>query len=231
MRRSAALALVWLVATAARFAPPVPPDIPPSLVLQRYEEALAQIQPPPDSIFEYAVEQSGLRDLEETHRVYRQGQRERDETIRVDGFALKPPRVRVVQKPDRYAVERLAPKPGDYTFAFSSRSVQAGRAVYTFKTELQRVAPFSITSIDVDAEHFLPLTLRFRTVNGDTKADGHVSYAPQATFWLPREASVEARTGTGKVARERITWSQYVFPDALPPSTFAPPRPKVTATP
>jgi hypothetical protein len=230
--RCCALALLWLATTAARLAPAqAPADIPPSLVLQRYEEAMAQLKTPPNVIFEYAVEQSGLRNLEQVHRVYRSGTRERDETLRVDGAALKVPQVRVFQRPDRYDVSRLAPKPGDYTFSFARRSIEAGRAVYTFHTEAQNVTAFGVTSIDVDAQHFLPLTVRFRSVSGGTKGAGHVTYAPESKYWLPREASVEARTPAGKVARERITWTAFGFPEVLPASTFSPPHPKDSAAP
>ncbi len=231
--RCGLLALAWLTTLGARPAPEPPPlpDVPPSLVLQRYEEALAQIKPPPNVIFEYAVEQSGLRNLEQTHRVYRSGGRERDETLRVNGLPLKPPRVRVFQTPNHYDVTLLAPRPGDYTFSYTNRSIQGGRAVYTFRTELQKVASFAVTSIDVDAEHYLPLTVRFRSVNGGTKGNGHVTYAPESKYWLPREASVEARTAAGKVARERITWSSFGFPEELPPATFVPPRPQESPTP
>ena len=122
--------------------------------------------------------------------------------------------MRVFEAPDRYDVNRLAPKPGDYTFTFASRGIVEGRAVYTFRSDIQKLAAFAVTRIDVDAEHYLPRTLYFHSVNGATKGTGRVSYAPQSRYWLPREASVEARTASGKNARERITWSKFGFPEA-----------------
>ena len=88
-----------------------------------------------------------------------------------------------------------------------------------------------MTRVDVDVEHFLPRTLYFHSVNGATKGTGRVSYAPQETYWLPREASVEAKTAAGKSARERITWSKFGFPVSLPKSTFSQPHPQESAAP
>jgi hypothetical protein len=237
MKRSVRCGLLvfsWLMTLGARPGPPprtAVTEIPPSLVLQRYEEALASLKTPPNLIFEYSVEQSGLRNIEQVHRVYRGGGRERDETLRVNGTPLKPPAVRVFEAPDRYDVNRLAPKPGDYVFTFASRAIVEGRAVYTFRSDIQKLAAFAVTRVDIDIEHFLPRTLYFHSVNGATKGTGRVNYAPQSKYWLPREASVEARTASGKNARERITWSKFGFPERLPPSTFSPPRPQETPTP
>ena len=223
--------LVLLLATLGARAPEPPPDVPPSLVLQRYEEALASLKTPPFVIFEYSVEQSGLRNLEQVHRVYRSAARERDETLRVNGTPLKPPAVRVLQGPDRYDVARLAPKPGDYTFTFEKRAVVEGRPVYTFRSDIQKVAGFTVTRVDVDAERRLPRTRYLRSANGSTQGAGRVRYGPQGEYWLAAEASVEARTGAGKSARERITWAQYGFPQSLPASTFSPPRPQDSPSP
>jgi hypothetical protein len=231
--RCGAIVLGGLLTLGARppASPVEVPDVPPSLVLQRYEEALAATKPPAAVIFDYSVEQSGLRNIEQVHRVYRSKGRERDETLRVDGAPLKPPQVRVFQTPNRYDVSRLAPRPGDYTFTFTTRSIVDGRAVYSFRSDSQKVAAFVVTRIDVDAQHFLPLTLYFRSANGNAKGTGRVTYLPQGEHWMPHEASVEVRAPGGKSARERITWSNFSFPEALPPSTFSPPRPQETPPP
>jgi hypothetical protein len=46
---------------------------------------------------------------------------------------------------------------------------------------------------------------------------------------MPVVAAATAQVG-GKPARERITWSDYRFPQSLPPSTFQPPQPLPQAT-
>ena len=87
-------------ATAAPFEPAMlpmryaAPPLEPATVLARYADALAALKHPAAISFEFSVEQLGLRNLEQTHRVYRSGSDERDETLSVDGYALNYPAVR-----------------------------------------------------------------------------------------------------------------------------------------
>jgi hypothetical protein len=66
--------------------------------------------------------------------------------------------------------------------------------------------------------------VRFRTASADATGEGEVVYAPFGRYWMPVLATISANV-KGKPARERITWGDYRFPEALPPSTFVPPRP------
>ena len=55
-------------------------------------------------------EQTGTRSLEQTHRIFRSGTDERDETIAVNGSRPAVPLVRIFrQRPYRYTIAALAP--------------------------------------------------------------------------------------------------------------------------
>ncbi len=76
----------FLLATALAAAPPAPADVPPlharptpppavapGTILARYAAALAANLTPGVLSFEYTVDQTGARNIEETHRVFRSG--------------------------------------------------------------------------------------------------------------------------------------------------------------
>lgn len=198
-------------------------------VIERYADALATLPRPENMIFEFSVEQSGLHNLDEKHRVYRRGVHERDETLAVGGVKLKVPLVRIA--PDnayKYDVLTLAPKPAEYTFVYAGLRVVNGRNVYAFHAQPALTGPFAASDVLIDAVRFLPVVIAFNSAGGGLKAKGRVTFGPQGTYWVAREASVTA-TGRVKDARERIVWSHYRFPETLPDSTFSAPRPVATA--
>jgi hypothetical protein len=226
-RRLGVAALLCLATLGARAPSPTPvpePELAPAVVLQRYAEALGKLERPPYAIFEYSVEQSGARDIEQTHRVYRDATHERDETLSVDGTRLKTPSVRVAQREYVYDAAKLAPKGGDYNFTFAGVRQLDGRTVYAFKTERADAATFAVSGVWIDARRFLPALIGFHSAGGALKGNGRITFAPQGPYWLTREAAVSARMPNGKIARERIEWSKYAFPTSLPPSTFSAPH-------
>ena len=233
MKRFLLRAAVGVLAVVTCSAQTILPPLPSlgATVMERYADALANLPRPPAMIFEYSVEQSGLHNLEETHRVYRSGLRERDETLVADGVSLKIPSVRIVPySAYKYDLLALAPKPADYTFAYAGRRTVLGRRVYAFRTTPVSAAPFAIGDVLIDAQRYLPVVITFTSVASGIKGKGRLEFMASGRYWVVREASVSARAGS-KDARERIRWTKYRFPDSLPESTFAQPRPLATEIP
>jgi hypothetical protein len=72
--------------------------------------------------------------------------------------------------------------------------------------------------------------VHFHSAGLDVQGNGEIEFGPFGKYWMPIVAAAEARV-KGKPASERITWSDYRFPESLPPSTFQPPEPLPNATP
>jgi hypothetical protein len=202
-----------------------------ALVLQRYADALATIARPANMVFEITVDQSGIHNFDETHRIYRSGLHERDETLALAGTSLKIPLVRVRENAYKYDVLTLAPKPAEYVFKYSGMRVVAGRTVYAFRTDSALPSSFAVTDVLIDGQHFLPTVIAFVSTGNGMKGKGRVTFAPSGHYWVARDVSVTATSATGKVARERIVWSKYRFPESLPASTFSAPKPVATDLP
>lgn len=230
------LALLVALAAAtsgARFAPRAGPAsalpehalLPPSLVLTRYNAGLATARKPASVVFQYTVEQLGLHNFEQTHRVYRSGASERDETVVVDGHTLQYPSIRIFAKrSDRYDVAAVAPRPGPYRFTFSGVRRGAGSATYVYKTARVTRGAFAVSEVEVDGRAFLPSVVRFKISGNGARGSGELRFGRSQSYWLVRQATVSARLTNGASAHERITWSNYQFPVSLPPSTFTQPR-------
>jgi hypothetical protein len=235
------LFLAALAGVVGRAAPPLPlptPPVPapspspvrlsPGLVLARYGAVLGAVKRPQQLVFAYTVEQLGLQDLEQSHRVYRSGHSERDETLVVDGYTLQYPSIRIFRnRSDRYDIAAVAPRLGAYAFRYAVGQRPVGDS-YLFKTARLSPGAFAVTQVEIDGRTFLPSVVRFTIVGNGARGSGELIYAGSQTFWLVRRATVSTHLTSGKTARERITWSNYQFPTSLPPSTFAPPRPVTT---
>lgn len=190
------------------------------VVLDRYFARLNLIEQPKAVIFQYSVSQSGPNNIEQTHRVYRSGGMQRDETLAVDGVALKPSSIRISTYRDRYAIETLAPRAALYTFLFLRADRVAHHIEYRYSAlPLARLRGFAATSFTIDGDSYLPSAIGFSTARGAASGVGTVSYAKAGRYWMPVEVTVTARIAR-KPARERIVWSQYRFPSAMPKSTF-----------
>jgi hypothetical protein len=199
-------------------------------VLQRYALQIQEVATPKDVVAGYAISQAGLGNIEARHILYRSGLNVRDETLEVDGNPLRQKRVRFEQREDRYAVARVAPRADAYQLLFLHAVKDGGHLDYVYDaTPLVHQGGFSVDQVTIDGAHFLPRMVRFHTDAGDARGSGAIEYAAFGKYWMPVTARIDA-TVAGKPARERITWTQYSFPAALPPSTFEAPKPLPIAT-
>ncbi len=217
MKRPLGAALCLLLLGAA----PAPP-LAPADVLANYARALELVPHPPAIEFEYAVEQLGLHNIEQTHHVYRAGQSERDEIRAVDGQTLTKPSVRIIlNRTYRYDISQIAPRPDEYTFTYAgSTTLGPNHYAYEFKTEAHQATGFAVDAVTIDGLAFLPSTIHFRIAGDSAHGSGRLLYGKADRYWLVREASVSAHVPNGGIAHETIVWSRYQFPPELPPSTF-----------
>jgi hypothetical protein len=231
--------VIALLLAAALGAPPsAPPDVPPlhasgavnaASTLAKYAEAVAAYHTPHILTFEYTVDQTGARDIEQAHRVFRSGTAQRDELLMVDGKRLEPPSVHIFfGRRNRYTVEALAPKPAAYTFRYIGPVRDGHHTDAVFATTPLAPAASVVRQVTIDGVTFLPVSIRFAT--SAHKGTGSVTFGRVQKYWLPTLATAKAIYAK-LAAEERITFSRYRFPPALPPGTFARPRPLPTFRP
>jgi hypothetical protein len=200
-------------------------------VLQRYSLALADLSLPKVVIYTYTVAQIGPSNIEQRHEIYRSGTDVRDETLAVDGIPLTRKRVRFTRHEERYTVDRFAPRTDAYELLFLGTAKDGRHFDYVYEaTPIGRPAGAWIDRIAIDGVRFLPRAVHFHSSGLDVSGSGDIEFAPFGKYWMPILASAEARV-KGKPARERIAWSEYRFPQSLPPSTFQAPEPLPESTP
>ncbi|HYW53755.1 MAG TPA: hypothetical protein VE826_07295 [Dongiaceae bacterium] len=222
--------IALLAAASLAVAAAEPPVLPPDAVLAQYRIALAGLREPRVFAFEYTVQQTGTRSIEQRHRVFRSGSDERDETLAVNGNRTRNPVVRVFRRrPYRYTVAALAPKPSAYDFVYAGPHRDGKHVDYVF-TLVPKGKPqsFAFTQVTIDGLTFLPQTVAF--ADAKHAAHGSVTFAKADRYWVARAASAEANA-SGGVAREQLSFGAWRFPKALPPSTFSLPRPLPTLPP
>jgi hypothetical protein len=194
-------------------------------VLQRYALALTRVVSPKVVVYSYTVSQVGPSNIEQRHRIYRSGTSVRDETLAVDGIALRHKAVRFSQREERYTVGRFAPSASAYELLFLGTSKDGHHLDYVYEaTPLHRGGSVSIDRLTIDGANYLPRAVRFHSAGTGVAGDGEIEFASFGKYWLPVAASASALIGT-KLARERIVWGEYRFPESLPPSTFQTPKP------
>jgi len=221
---AAALLLLWMVGAA-------PSQLDSEVVLQRYALAIGRLTAPKAVVYSYTVSQVGATNIEQSHRIYRSGMAVRDETISIDGIALHRKIVRFSNHEERYSVTRFAPQRESYELLFLGTARDGRHFDYVYETTpLVRTAPTWIDRLTIDGVAFLPRSVHFRSRGSEAEGSGTIAFAPFGRYWLPVAAIAQARV-KGKPAREVIIWSDYRFPAALPPSTFAAPQPLHSATP
>ncbi len=208
---------------------PIAPPLEPDTVLVRYADALAGVKRPPAVSFDFWIEQLGLRNIEQLHRVYRSGTSERDETLSIDGYPLRTPEVRILlNRGYRYDITAVAPRLDEYVFALVNTLRSGNHYAYTFATEPRAPRPFVVSGVTIDGETFLPSTVRFSVTGGNARGDGRLRYGKAGRYWVVSDATVAVRLADGKPARERIVWSHYRFPTTLPTATFRESHPAAT---
>ncbi|MFN2461602.1 MAG: hypothetical protein ABR591_13100 [Candidatus Velthaea sp.] len=217
-----------LLFTAAIAVPPVaaPPVLGPPAILQRYAAALKALREPAVLSFDYTLEQTGRRTLVQTHRVFRSGGNERDETLVVDGRNSPRPIVRIFRgRRNRYTVAALAPRPEQYAFSYVGSRRDGHHVDYVFRLTPKKPAPFVETQVTIDGVRFLPNDVTFATREHD--GSGTVLFGARGTWWVATAATARARVANVP-SSENLTFRAYRFPPALPPSTFSQPRPLPT---
>jgi hypothetical protein len=218
------------VAVAALASPTPTPALAPLAVLAKYHTALAALKEPRDVVFEYTLQQTGTRTLEQSHRVFRSGKDERDETTAVNGTRSTAPVVRIFRnRPYRYSVAALAPQPAAYDFTFAGLHRDGKHVDYVFALTPKKPKPgITFTQVAIDGVTFLPQSVSFA---GDQHAArGSVTFGKAERYWVARGASAQANV-PGGIARERLAFAAWRFPKGLPRSTFAMPRPLPTLRP
>jgi hypothetical protein len=221
------------LAAAAAGANPSPSPVPllsPAAVLAKYRTALAALKEPRDFVFEYTMQQTGRRTIEQTHRVFRSGKDERDETLAVNGTHSIAPVVRIFRgRPYRYSVTALAPRLPVYDFTFAGLHRDGKHQDYVFALSPKKPKPgITFTQVTIDGVNFLPQSVAF---TGDQHAArGSVTFSKADRYWVARGANAQANE-PGGVAHERLAFANWRFPKALPRSTFAVPRPLPTLRP
>jgi hypothetical protein len=222
---SAALALAVLLGAAPAKA------LDSEYVLQRYARAVASFTPPKAVIYSYTISQLGPTNIEQHHRIYRSGMDVRDETLSVDGIPLSRKIVRFSRREDPYTVTRFAPQTDTYELLFLGTAKDGHHLDYVYEaTPLGRPSGAWIDRLTIDGAKFLPRSVRFHSTGADAVGSGEIAFAPFGRYWMPVTAVAQAHV-RGKPARESISWSDYRFPESLPPSTFQAPEPLPNATP
>ncbi len=214
--------IALLAAAAIATAQPSVP-LAPEAVLARYRAALASLREPRVFAVEYTMVQTGTRTLEQSHRIFRSGGDERDETLAVNGTRSTEPVIRVFRgRPYRYRVSALAPREGAYDFTFAGPHRDGHHVDYVFRlTPKSAPAGFGFTQVTIDGVTFLPSAVSFAAQHGGR---GTVTFHKSGPWWVAGAAAASARVGGG-LAHEQIAFSRWRFPASLPASTFALPRP------
>jgi hypothetical protein len=209
-----------LAAVALSASMPAPLDS--QLVLDRYANALANVATPKAEIFVYNVSQAGPTDIEQRHQIYRSGIEVRDEILAENGVTLKRKVVRIARRTDAYAIGALAPRAYDYEMLFLRVRPDDKHLDYIYRTIPLHagVGGFVIDRVAIDSRSYLPRVITFHSYSGSrASGTGTIEFGSVDGYWVPVLASVSAVIGTS-VARERIVFSDYRFPPALPRSTF-----------
>ncbi|MFY9633048.1 MAG: hypothetical protein WAJ94_15710 [Candidatus Cybelea sp.] len=194
-------------------------------VLQRYALALQHVVSPRVVVYSYTVSQVGPSNIEQRHRIYRNGTSVRDETLAIDGIALRHKAVRFSQREERYTVGRFAPSATAYELLFLGTSKDGHHLDYVYEaTPLRHGGSVWIDRLTIDGANFLPRAVRFHSTGTGVSGNGEIEFGSFGKYWLPVVASASAMIGT-RLARERIVWGEYRFPESLPPSTFQTPKP------
>ncbi len=206
-------------------APPASDFLTPSQIMARYDAALAAAKKPSAMSFDYSVEQLGLRNLVQTHHVYRSALAERDETRIVDGSPLPRPSVRIiVNRVYRYDLHAIAPTTAVYAFKYAGARLDGDDVTYLFRTVPAASRSFAVDQMEIDGRSFLPKLVHFKISNGSARGSGQIAYARVEKYWVVMDAQVSVHLPQGSLAHEHIKWSNYQFFSSLPPSTFRLPR-------
>lgn len=192
-------------------------------MLARYTAALGRNPTPSVVSFEYSIDQTGPHDIQQTHRVFRSGNSERDELLSADGKVLNPPAIHIfLGRRNRYSIQALAPRTEAYTFRYIGTVRDAHHVDEVFATTPRTPAAVAVKRVVIDGVVALPDSISFET--GRYHGSVTVTFGKVQKYWLPLSATATAVAG-GASTVEHIAFSRYRFPASLAPSTFSTPRP------
>jgi len=225
-------AAVALVVPPAATPPPSPlPSAPPPLaVVAKYRAALKALREPRVFTVEYTLVQTGTRTLEQSHRIFRSGADERDETLAVNGTRSISPVVRIFRRrPYRYTVVALAPNPAAYDFVYAGPHRDGKHVDYVFTVAPKKPKRgITFTQVAIDGVTFLPGAVAF--TSDQHAGRGSVTFGKSGRYWVARSAAAQADV-PGGVAHEHLAFARWRFPKTLPRSTFETARPLSSAGP
>jgi hypothetical protein len=202
---------------------PSPPPPVPAAIIAKYRAALKALREPRVFTVEYTLVQTGTRTLEQTHRIFRSGADERDETLAVNGTRSISPVIRIFRRPYRYTVAALAPNPTAYDFVFAGPHRDGKHVDYVFTVSPKKPKRgITFTQFAIDGVTFLPESISF--VADQHAARGSVTFGKSDRYWVARSAAAQADV-PGGVAHERLAFAKWRFPKSLPRSTFEAARP------
>jgi len=216
---AAAIALASVPGASA--AAPVPPI---DVLQARYRSELEALPPLGNVVFRYQESRSGPTHVrEEEHRVYRRDDgEERNETLAVNGAPVVPAIVRLVSQPVwPYDVREFAVDTPEYAVLSLGATQVFGRRAYALSSVRTTPGDFAVTRVYLDALRFLPLREAFDVSGGSCAGSGTIDFAPADDRWLPTSVSVTCTVAPGgSEFKESISFSDYTFPQTLPPDVF-----------
>ncbi len=215
------MAVAVACAPAAAPAQPTPAA---DLALTRYQTALVALPPIGNIVFRYSESRSGpTRALAEEHRVYRRDDgEERNETTAVNGAKVVPAIVRFSSQPVwPYDVREFTVDGPTYNVLPLGTTVVGGKRAFGFSTVRATPGDFAITGLYLDTVRYLPLRETFEVSGGGCAGSGSIDFGPVGAHWLPTTASVSCAVAPNAAAfKESISFSEYAFPETLPPDVF-----------
>jgi hypothetical protein len=221
---AAAVALVLASVSGSNAAASAEPSPATDITLTRYQATLEALPPIGNVVFRYSETRSGpTRALAEEHRVYRRDDgEERNETVAVNGTQVVPAIVRFSSKPVwPYDVREFVVDSPTYNVLPLGTTVVGGKRAFGFSTVRATPGDFAITGLYLDTVRYLPLRETFEVSGGGCAGNGSIAFGPVGEHWLPTSASVSCAVAPDQAAfKESITFTEYVFPETLPPDVF-----------
>jgi hypothetical protein len=218
---SLAIAMAVACVPSAATAQPTPAA---DTVLTRYQTALETLPTMGNVVFRYSESRSGpTRALAEEHRVYRRDDgEERNETTAVNGVQVIPAIVRFSSEPVwAYDVREFRVDSPAYNVLPLGTTVVAGKRAFGFSTVRATPGDFAITGLYLDTARYLPLRETFEVSGGGCAGSGSIDFGPVGAQWLPTTVSVGCAVApNGAAFKESIAFSEYAFPETLPPDVF-----------
>jgi hypothetical protein len=120
-----------------------------------------------------------------------------------------------------YDVRRFVVDGSLYNILYLGVTRVAGKTAIGFSTVRATVGDFSVTGLYLDAVRSLPVRETFDTEGGGCRGSGSIDFGPANAHWLPLTVTVSCTVVRGGPPFiETIRFSNYRFPQAIPPDVF-----------